>query len=146
MKITKILSTLVLLVLGGKLSIAQDLSNKGKEFYLCFPQHVPSGANLATLSIFITSDNASTGTITMPNAAFSSTFSIAANGIQEIQIPWNINIHISNAESNTVLNKSIRIKVDPGKPAVVAYAQQWAAGSTASNTTNGSNSSAARPS
>jgi hypothetical protein len=106
---------------------AQDFSNKGKDFYLCFPQHVPnSNTNIATLSIFITSDLASSGTITMPNGAFSGTFSIAANGIQEIQIPWNANIHISNPESNTVLNKSIRIQTNPGQPAVVAYAQQWA--------------------
>ena len=106
---------------------AQDFSNKGKDFYLCFPQHVPnSTANLATLSIFITSDLASSGTISMANAAFNGTFNIAANGIQEIQIPWNANVHISNAESNTVLNKSIRIQTNAGQPAVVAYAQQWA--------------------
>ncbi|HQR01047.1 MAG TPA: hypothetical protein PLA61_09405, partial [Ferruginibacter sp.] len=110
---------------------AQDFSNKGKDFYLCFPQHVPSGASLATLSIFVTSDRASSGTISMPNGAFASTFNITANGIQEIQIPWNANVHISNGESSNetvtqILKKSIRVKVDPGKPAVVAYAQQWA--------------------
>ena len=106
---------------------AQDFSNKGKDFYVCFPNHVPnSAANIATLSIFVTSDLASSGTISMPNGAFSATFNIAANGIQEIQIPWNANVHISNAESNTVLNKSIRIQTNPGQPAVVAYAQQWA--------------------
>ncbi|MFN8243188.1 MAG: PKD domain-containing protein [Ferruginibacter sp.] len=67
----------------------------------------------------------------MPNAAFNGTFNIAANGIQEIQIPWNANIHISNGESSNetvtqILKKSIHIKVDPGKAPVVAYAQQWA--------------------
>ncbi|HEX2683949.1 MAG TPA: IgGFc-binding protein, partial [Ferruginibacter sp.] len=112
-------------------AFGQDFSNKGKDFWLCFPNHVPSGTSFATLSIFITSDRASTGTITMPNGAFSGTFNIAANGIQEIQIPWNANIHISNGESSNenvtnILNKSIRIKVDAGQPAVVAYAQQWA--------------------
>lgn len=109
-------------------AFSQDFSNKGKDFYLCFPQHVPAnmGAGLAVLSIYITSDKASSGTITMANAAFSSTFSIAPNGLQEIQIPWDANIHISNAESNTVIKKSIRIKTNPGMPAVVAYAQQWA--------------------
>ncbi len=110
---------------------AQDFSNKGKDFYLCFPQHVPSNNNLATLSIFITSDRASSGTISMPNGAFTGSFNIVANGIQEIQIPWNAAIHISNGESSNelstqILKKSIRVKVDPGKPAVVAYAQQWA--------------------
>ncbi|MBL0182860.1 MAG: hypothetical protein IPP96_11445 [Chitinophagaceae bacterium] len=107
---------------------AQDFSNKGKDFYLCFPQHVPSGT-LASLSIWITSDKASTGTVTMASGAFSATFNIAANGLAEIQVPFNV-AHISNGESTTefatqILKKSIRVKVDPGKPAVVAYVQQW---------------------
>src|SRR5436190_3169336 len=106
MKRPYLLSTLVLTLLAGKAAFAQDFSNKGKEFYLCFPQHVPSGSNLATLSIFITSDKASSGTISMGNGAFFSTFNIIANGIQEIQIPWNSNIHIDNTESNTVIKKS----------------------------------------
>jgi hypothetical protein len=120
-----LLSTLVFAMLLGRTSYSQDFSNKGKEFYLCFPSHVPSGSNLATLSIWITSDRASSGTITMANGAFTSTFNIAANGLQEIQIP-HATAHINNFESNMVIQKSIRIKTDPGKPPVVAYAQQWA--------------------
>src|SRR4051812_24342781 len=93
-----LLGTLVLIFSAGRNLNAQDFSNKGKEFYLCFPQHVPSGNNLATLSIWITSDRASSGTITMANGAFNATFNIAANGLQEIQVPHSI-AHISNAES-----------------------------------------------
>ncbi len=109
-------------------STAQDFSNKGKDFYLCFPQHVPSGAN-AKLSIWITSDKASSGLITMANAAFTASFDIPANGLAEIQVPYAF-AHISNGESSdgttiNILKKSIRVKVDPGKPAVVAYAQQF---------------------
>src|SRR5687767_10138140 len=124
-----LLSTLVLCLLSH-IATAQDFSNKGKDFYLCFPQHVPSGSNLATLSIWITSDRASSGTVTMTNGAFSAPFSIAANGLQEIQIPHSIG-HISNGESFTIIQKSIRIKVNPGQPAVVAYAQQWGAARSA---------------
>lgn len=123
-------STIVLALLLGKNSFAQDFSNKGKEFWLCFPQHVPSGSNLATLSIWITSDKASSGTVTMTNGAFSANFNIPANGLQEIQIPHAIG-HISNAESGSVIQKSIRIKTDLGKPPVVAYAQQWGAARSA---------------
>ena len=118
------LSTLVLTVLACKTAFTQDFSNKGKDFYLCFPAHVPS-TNNATLSIWITSDKASSGTITMANFAFSSTFNIPANGLAEIQVPWSA-AHISNAESNMLVKKSIRVKVDAGKPPVVVYAQQWA--------------------
>jgi gliding motility-associated-like protein len=121
------LASCCIFVLASIVAVAQDFSNKGKEFYLCFPTHVPnSTANLATLSIYITSDRASSGTITMGNGAFTGTFNIAANGLQEIQIPWAGNRHISNAEANTVIRKSINIKVNPGMPPVVAYAQQWA--------------------
>ncbi len=119
---------LSLTVLFAFTASAQDFSNKGKDFYLCFPQHVPSGT-LASLSIWITSDKASTGTVTMASGAFTAAFSIAANGLAEIQVPFNV-AHISNGESTTefftqILKKSIRVKVDPGKPAVVAYVQQW---------------------
>lgn len=119
-----LLSTLFLFSLA---SFAQDFSNKGKEFWLCSPTHV-DGSNLATLSIFITSDKASSGTISMPNNAFSATFNIAANGIQEIQIPLASypNVKIRNNESTLILKKSIHILVDNGKAPVVAYAQQWA--------------------
>ena len=116
-------STLVLTLLFSSTSYAQDFSNKGKEFWVCFPQHVPSGS-VATLSIWITSDKASTGMVTMTNGAFSAPFNIPANGLQEIQVPHAL-AHISNAESFMVIQKSIKIKTDPGKPAVVAYAQQW---------------------
>ena len=83
---------LALVFLTSFTAFGQDFSNKGKEFWLCFPTHVPSSNN-ATLSIYITGDRASSGTITMPNGAFSGTFNIPANGIQEIQIPWGANTH-----------------------------------------------------
>lgn len=118
-----LLSTLVLSILCSINSSAQDFSNKGKEFWLCFPNHIPSGAN-GNLTIWVTSDQASSGTVTMANGAFSATFNILANGIQGISVPHAL-AHISNAESGLVIQKSIKVKVDPGKPAIVAYAQQW---------------------
>ncbi|MBK7735122.1 MAG: IgGFc-binding protein [Chitinophagaceae bacterium] len=116
------LITCCLLISSG--IFAQNFSNKGKEFYLCCPNHVPSANVLATLSIWITSDRASSGTITMANGAFTANFSIAANGLQQIQVPHSV-AHISNAQSGMVIQKSIKVKVNPGQPAVVAYAQLW---------------------
>lgn len=125
MRKLNLLSTLILAILYGSTVSAQDFSNKGKDFYLCFPAHVPSGNNLAKLSIWITSDKASSGTVTMTNGAFTAFFSIQANGLAEIQVPYAL-AHISNGESNMVIKKSIRVKTDAGKPAIVAYVQQWA--------------------
>lgn len=107
---------------------AQDFSNKGKDFYLCFPSHVPnSNAGAPILSIYITSDKASTGTVKMINGAFSATFNLNAgnNFFQEIQI-LSATGQITNAESNAISKKAIRVTTDAGKPAVVVYAQQWA--------------------
>ena len=107
----------------GFTAFGQDFSNKGTEFWTCFPNHIPSGAN-GQMTIWITSDQASSGTVTISNGSFSAPFSVAANGIVPINIPY-ANAHISNAESGMVIQKSIRIKVNPGQPAVVAYAQQY---------------------
>jgi gliding motility-associated-like protein len=125
-----LLSTLVLIALFGTNSYAQDFSNKGNEFWLCFPNHIPSGNNLGHLSIWITSDQASSGTVTMTNGAFTSNFTVAANGITEIEVPY-ANAHISNAESGSVIQKSIKVAVNPGQPPIVAYAQQWGAARSA---------------
>ena len=116
-------------------AFAQDFSNKGKDFYVCFPTHVPSNT-ASKLSIWITSDKASSGTITMANFGFSATFNIAANGLAEINVPKNANTYITNGESTSgtslqILKKSIHIQVDPGKPDVVAYAQQYGAARSA---------------
>jgi gliding motility-associated-like protein len=127
---------LVILSLFSTASFAQDFSNKGKEFYLCFPHHVPSGAVLARLSIWITSDQASSGTITMANGSFSSTFNIAANGLAEISIPQTALINNTESSDGTtiqILKKSIKVKVDPGSPAVVAYVQQYGAARSAAS-------------
>ncbi|MEO6254087.1 MAG: PKD domain-containing protein [Ferruginibacter sp.] len=105
-------------------AFGQDFSNKGKEFWTCFPNHIPSGAAVGKMTIWITSDQASSGTIALTNGSFATTFSVAANGIVPIDIPHNV-AHIFNAESGTVIQKSIKIKVNPGQPAVVAYAQQY---------------------
>lgn len=118
-----LLSTLVLILFSDRISYGQDFSNKGKEFWFCFPNHIPSGTN-GSLSLWVTSDKATSGTVTMSNGAFTANFNIPANGIQSINIPHSL-AHISNAESGTVIQKSIVVKADPGKPSFVAYAQQY---------------------
>lgn len=117
------LSALLFSIFICKFSIAQDFSNKGKEFWFCFPNHIPSGSN-GSMSIWITSDQASSGTITMTNGAFSANWSVAANGITSVNIPHNL-AHISNAESGMIIQKSLKLSVNTGQPPVVAYAQQY---------------------
>ncbi|MBP6431078.1 MAG: gliding motility-associated C-terminal domain-containing protein [Ferruginibacter sp.] len=105
-------------------AFSQDFSNKGKEFWFCFPSHVPSGAVLGRLQVWITSDQASSGTVSVTNGSFTSNFSVAANSITSVEIPYSA-AHISNAESGTILQKSIKLQVTTGQPPVVAYLQQF---------------------
>ena len=142
----KILLVLFIVSISSTIGFTQNFSNKGKEFFLCFPNHVQtSNTNQATLSIFITSDQASSGTVTMTNGFFSATFSLtSANGFfQEIQIlpvpgigipptpPTPSPAQIFSNESNIVGQKSIKVAVNSGQPSVVVYAQQWAGARTA---------------
>lgn len=111
----------LLFLLAGSISFAQDLSNKGKEFWLVFPAHVPSSGQ-AQMGLFITSDKNSAGTISVNG--WSTTFTVIANQVTgPIDIPyWAANI----GNVATVVNKGINVKVNPGQPAVVLYAHIYA--------------------
>ncbi len=112
----------------GKAVFSQDFSNKGKEFYLCFPSHVPSGGSLAEMYIFITSDKASSGVITYNGQT--QNFVVNPNTVTTVPIN-RFAAYISDGESGLIVNKGIRVKVDEGKPAVVVYTQIYAAARTA---------------
>lgn len=122
------LALLILLVFNG-LS-AQDFSNKGKEFWLVFPPHQPSGNNPAALSVYITSDKNSSGKIEYNGTV--QTFLVTANSTTEIVLN-RASSYISGIESATIANqqkivnnRGIKITVDPGMPAVVVYAHMFA--------------------
>lgn len=112
---------------------AQDFSNKGKEFWVVFPPHQPSGAtNLADLSLYISSDKNTNGHIVINGDSIP--FNIIAFTPQEFILPRNTT-YISGAESATddpinnkkiVLNKGIKVIVAEGKPGVVVYAHMYA--------------------
>jgi gliding motility-associated-like protein len=110
---------------------SQDFSNKGKEFWLAFPNHVPSGNNLAKMALFITSDKNSTGTISVNG--FTTNFAVAANQVSgPIDIPYS-NAHVSTGETGVVVNKGISVKVNNGQPPVVVYAHIYAAARSAAS-------------
>ena len=118
-----LLSTLILLLLADNKSFAQDFSNKGKEFWLCFPTHVPSSGT-ANMVLFITSDKNSKGTISVNG--FNTTFTVTANQIAgPISIPY-INAYIADYQSKTVINRGIHVQVDAGQPPVVVFAHIYA--------------------
>ncbi|RYY30638.1 MAG: PKD domain-containing protein [Sphingobacteriaceae bacterium] len=132
-KILKLSFALVMLCLSAKnLVYAQSVSNEGLEFWSVFPTHVPNTATqLANISIFITSKQASSGTVSA--GGFSQRFNVAANTVTEIQVP-RASAYINDSESGRVLsNRAIRIVVDAGQPAVVVYAHIFAGARSAAS-------------
>lgn len=67
---------------------AQVLSSKGKDFWLGFMQN--EGADVVTTSIYISSDVATTGTVSVPGAGWSQNYSVGANATVQITIPTNL--------------------------------------------------------
>jgi gliding motility-associated-like protein len=116
---------------------AQDFSNKGKEFWVVFPPHAPSGNSLAELSLYISSDKNTSGHIVINGD--STPFNIIAFKPQEFILPRG-KTYVSGAESATVdslkkivLNKGIKVIVTEGKPGVVLYAHMYASARSAAS-------------
>ncbi|HET8829792.1 MAG TPA: hypothetical protein VFM79_10645, partial [Pelobium sp.] len=103
-------------------TFAQNISNEGLEFWVCFPDHVPSEDKFATMSLFITSKNNSSGVVSC--GTYSEPFTITANTVKEILVPREIS-YIGTG-SKIAKNKGIRVKVNQGQAKVVVYAHVFA--------------------
>jgi len=93
----------------GLVAYPQDFSNKGKDFWIGYANHVrmynPSVAQQEKMSLYITSDVSTTGLVEIPGIGFSQAFSITANQINVIDIPrtarliddgvFNLGIHVT---------------------------------------------------
>ena len=68
---------------------AQDFSNKGKDFWIGYGNHVRmfTGTPAEQMQLYITSDVATTGTVTIASIGFSQSFTVTANQITTINIP-----------------------------------------------------------
>ena len=108
---------------------AQDFSNKGKDFFLCFPSHVPSGTSLAQMSLFITSDREflAGSLLITDKLKISQLLQMLLHRFQILRSA----AYITEPESNSAVNKGIRVKVNTGQPAVVVYSHIYAGFRTA---------------
>ena len=73
---------------------AQDFSNKGKDFWvgygnhvLMFPFNPAATSGVEKMQIYLTSDVNTTGTITISSIGFSQNFSVIANQVSVVDIP-----------------------------------------------------------
>ncbi|POY34880.1 hypothetical protein C3K47_18180 [Solitalea longa] len=101
-------------------SVAQN-SNKGTDFWVGFMTHIEgvSGPRGAIMSIYITSDISTSGTVSVPGISSIQTFSVTANTVTTVRIP--VGAYVDNQQS--VLNRGIHIvSNDP----IVVYAHIYA--------------------
>ncbi len=104
-------------------SNVMNVSNEGTEFWAVFPTHVPD-AQLANISIFITTKSASSGIIKVGN--FKESFTVSASKVTEIKVPRE-QAYIDFVDNGKVLpNRAIQILVDSGMPNIVVYAHIFA--------------------
>jgi hypothetical protein len=102
MKICRLIVFVCLNLLIGQIN-AQDFSNKGKDFWLVFPPHQPSGSSLATLSVYLTSDKNSSGKIEYNGTI--QTFTVLANQTTEVVLN-RATSYISGGEAANFTNPS----------------------------------------
>mgnify|MGYP000612067269 CR=1 FL=1 len=70
----------VIFLLFAFVAFSQDYSNKGKDFYITYPAHIDgNGTSGSVMGIYITSDVAATGTITVGTQTIN--FTVAANTV-----------------------------------------------------------------
>jgi len=69
--------------------VAQDFSNKGKDFWIGYGNHVRmfTGSPAEQMQLYITSDVSTQGQVTIASIGFSQSFTVTANQITTINIP-----------------------------------------------------------
>ena len=83
-----IVSTLTIAILCSSKSFAQDFSNKGKEFWLAYCYHVGmTGGGVPVMTLYLTSDVATTYTVEVYGVTTISSGSIAAGQVIPVTIP-----------------------------------------------------------
>lgn len=96
-------------------------SNKGTDFWLGFMSHIEgtSGPRGAIMSVYITSDVSTSGTVSVPGINSIQSFSVTANTVTTVSIP--LGAYIDNQQS--VLKRGIHIV---SSAPVVVYAHIYA--------------------
>lgn len=69
-------------------SWGQNLSTKGKDFWIAFMQNAHESD--VTLHVYVSSETATSGTISIPLGGWSQTFTVAANSTTDIVVPENL--------------------------------------------------------
>lgn len=114
---------------------SQSISNEGRDFWVCFPSHIPSEINggvirYATMSVFITAKSNSSGVVSC--GSFSRSFNVNANEVIEIEIP-RVDSYVGDGKDSIAKNKGIHVVVNENQPNVVVYAHVFAGARSAAS-------------
>jgi gliding motility-associated-like protein len=105
--------------------LAQDFSNKGRDFWIGYGNHVRmfNTGQAEQMQLYITSDAGTNGKVEIPGIGFSQAFTVTANQITTINIPrtaglfdegqYNLGIHVS-AEKPVVVYSFIYVNAISG--------------------------------
>ncbi|PCJ67323.1 MAG: hypothetical protein COA58_03105 [Bacteroidetes bacterium] len=97
--------------------LAQTKSNKGTEFWLAFMSHIEDTD--AGMSLYITSDSNTSGTVSIPGQSWSTAFTVSANNLTVVNIPVS-SAYISC--SDCIQSKGVKVVSNDN---VVVYAHHY---------------------
>lgn len=80
----------------GFAAFSQNSDSKGTDFWLMFNGNVST----PVLTVFITSDVATSGVVSIPGLGFSAPFTVAANSVTPVVVPTAAGTHTSNVVDN----------------------------------------------
>ena len=87
----------LLAVLSGAVQAQPAVSTKGREFWLGFMQNfIPNAAGNEQLRVFVTADQATSGSIEVPGQGWSQSFTVAANQTTTIDLPNSVAEHLGS--------------------------------------------------
>ena len=87
---------------------AQDFSNKGKDFWLCYPAHIDGTSS--TMALYISATQNATGTVILPNGSIP--FTVIANKAVTVVVDPKIYPVINSQQEGKNIGKGIHIVSD----------------------------------
>lgn len=76
------LSTLILAMLCGSVSYAQDFSNKGKDFWVAYGYHqIMNSGNQQQMVLYFAADQATVVNVSIPSSGYFQSYNVAANTV-----------------------------------------------------------------
>ena len=88
----------LLLAIALPIGVARAASDsQGTDFWLAFPGNYTGGGEI---TLFITGDTNTTGTVTVPGLAFTAPFTVTANTVTSVPLPSQVDIQTSDTVEN----------------------------------------------